>query len=490
MGCACETTGAIGAGLRQVLTSVGIDIGTSTTQLIFSHITIVNMANAISVPRIEILDTDVFYKSPIYFTPLLNDLDIDADGVKKIVTDEYKKAGMEPDDIDTGAVIITGESARKENANDVLEAMSDLAGDFVVATAGPDLESVLAARGAGADWMSDENRTTICNLDIGGGTTNLAVFSRGNLEGTSCLDIGGRLIKVSKEGKITYIYHKVEKLAKDHGLAMHVGDIADKDKIRKLCDIMARHLAVAIGIGAPDAEHDSLYTNDGKIIDFKHKVEGVTFSGGVSDIVYNPVAGGDPFRYGDIGPILGDAINDCPDFRNVKRYQSVETIRATVVGAGSHTTNVSGSTINYDKHTLPIKNVPIIRVKQEVEDDLELFEKTLQERIQVYDSGNTGEIIGVGMSGSNYEHFDDIQALAKSILRGFKNYKNRPIVVVLENDIAKVLGNAIKAYMEEDQPLICIDSIFVRDGDYVDIGVPVASGHVVPVITKTLIFNH
>ncbi|MBQ6314702.1 MAG: ethanolamine ammonia-lyase reactivating factor EutA [Mogibacterium sp.] len=494
MGCPCgcnesSGSGSISAGLRQILTSVGIDIGTSTTQLIFSKITIVNMANAISVPRIEILDTDVFYKSPIYFTPLINDLDIDADAVKKIVLDEYQKAGMTPDDINTGAVIITGESARKENANEVLEAMSDLAGNFVVATAGPDLESVLAAKGAGADWMSDENRTTICNLDVGGGTTNLAVFNRGQLEGTSCLDIGGRLIKVNN-GRITYIFHKTEKLAKDHGLEMHVGDVADKDKIRKLCDIMARHLAVAIGIGAPDDEHNSLYTNDGRIINFKHAVQGVTFSGGVSDIVYNPVAGGDPFRYGDIGPILGDAINDCADFKRVKRYQSVETIRATVVGAGSHTTNVSGSTINYDKHTLPIKNVPIIRVKQEIEDDLELFEKTLQERIQVYESGNTGEIIGVGMSGKNYEHFDDIQALAKSILRGFKNYKNRPIVVVLENDIAKVLGNAIKAYMEEDQPLICIDSIFVRDGDYVDIGVPVASGHVVPVITKTLIFNH
>ena len=490
MGCGCESMAGSGvSGLRQVITSVGIDIGTSTTSLIFSKITIVNMANAISVPRIEILETDVIYKSPIYFTPLINDLDIDADAVKKIVQDEYQKAGMTPDDIGTGAVIITGESARKENANEVLEAMSEFAGNFVVATAGPDLESVLAAKGAGCDWMSDENRTTLCNIDIGGGTSNLAVFHRGNLEGTSCLDIGGRLIKISN-GKITYIFHKTKDLAKAHGIDINVGDVADKAKLRKLCDIMAKHLAVAIGIGAPDAEHDSLYTNEGKIIDFKHKVEGVTFSGGVSDIIYNPVAGGDPFRYGDIGPILGDAINDCEDFKKVKRYQSVETIRATVVGAGSHTTNVSGSTINYDEDTLPIKNVPIIRVKDEIEDDLELFEKTIQERIQVYESGNTGEVIGIGMSGKNYGHFDDIQALAKSILRGFRNYKDRPIVIVLENDIAKVLGNAIKMYMEEDQKLICIDSIFVRDGDYVDIGVPVASGHVVPVITKTLIFNH
>jgi ethanolamine utilization protein EutA len=476
-------------GLREVITSVGIDIGTSTTQLIFSKITIVNTANAISVPRIEILNTDIIYKSDIYFTPLINDQDIDADKVKQIIEDEYKKAGMSYDDLKTGAVIITGESARKENADEVVEALSDLAGEFVVATAGPDLESVLAARGAGADKLSEDERTCICNLDIGGGTSNLAVFRRGSLQGTCCLDIGGRLIKVNN-GKITYIYTKTEEMAKRHGVEMHVGDTADVNKIRKLCDVMAEQLAMAVGISEKDAEHAGLYTNDGDPMELDHNVEGVTFSGGVADIVYNPQAGADPFRYGDIGPILGDAINDNPSFKKLKRWPAKETIRATVVGAGSHTTNVSGSTIRYDDGMLPRKNIPVIRVKQEVEDDPELFVKTVKDRIKVYESGGTDEIVAIGLSGKNFGHFDDIQNLAKSILRAFSDYKDKPIVVVVESDIAKVLGTALKMHMEKDQPLICIDSIFVRDGDYVDIGLPVASGHVVPVITKTLIFNH
>jgi ethanolamine utilization protein EutA len=490
MGCGCESMAGTGVtGLREVITSVGIDIGTSTTQLIFSKITIVNTANAISVPRIEILNTDIIYKSDIYFTPLINDQDIDAEKVKQIIEDEYKKAGMTYDDLKTGAVIITGESARKENADEVVEALSDLAGEFVVATAGPDLESVLAARGAGADKLSEDERTCICNLDIGGGTSNLAVFRRGSLIGTCCLDIGGRLIKVNN-GKITYIYTKTEEMAKKHGLDMHVGDTADVNKIRKLCDIMAEQLAMAVGISEKDSEHAGLYTNDGDPMSLDHNVEGVTFSGGVADIVYNPQPGSDPFRYGDIGPILGDAINDNPSFKKLKRWPAKETIRATVVGAGSHTTNVSGSTIRYDDGTLPRKNIPVIRVKQEVEDDPELFVKTVQDRIKVYESGGTEEIVAIGLSGKNFGHFDDIQNLAKSILRAFKDYKDKPIVVVVESDIAKVLGTALKMHMEKDQPLICIDSIFVRDGDYVDIGLPVASGHVVPVITKTLIFNH
>jgi ethanolamine utilization protein EutA len=279
-------------------------------------------------------------------------------------------------------------------------------------------------------------------------------------------------------------------MAKRHGVEMHVGDTADVNKIRKLCDVMAEQLAMAVGISEKDAEHAGLYTNDGDPMELDHNVEGVTFSGGVADIVYNPQAGADPFRYGDIGPILGDAINDNPSFKKLKRWPAKETIRATVVGAGSHTTNVSGSTIRYDDGMLPRKNIPVIRVKQEVEDDPELFVKTVKDRIKVYESGGTDEIVAIGLSGKNFGHFDDIQNLAKSILRAFSDYKDKPIVVVVESDIAKVLGTALKMHMEKDQPLICIDSIFVRDGDYVDIGLPVASGHVVPVITKTLIFNH
>lgn len=144
--------------MRETITSVGIDIGTSTTQLIFSRLTIENLASSYMVPRIKIVDKEVTYRSRIYFTPLRSQTEIHAEKVKEIIQGEYQAAGMAPKDLKTGAVIITGETARKQNANSVLATLSDMAGDFVVATAGPDLESVLSARGAGADKLSEEHR--------------------------------------------------------------------------------------------------------------------------------------------------------------------------------------------------------------------------------------------------------------------------------------------------------------------------------------------
>ena len=191
--------------MSETLLSVGIDIGTSTTQLILSRLTLANRANPFSVPRIAIEDREVLYRSGIHFTPLLSDTVIDAEGVRTIVAEEYRKSGFAPEQVDTGAVIITGETARKENAREVLSALSQFAGDFVVATAGPDLESILAARGAGADEYSREHHTDVLHFDIGGGTSNLALYSHGELAATGCLDVGGRLIKLDREGTVTYV---------------------------------------------------------------------------------------------------------------------------------------------------------------------------------------------------------------------------------------------------------------------------------------------
>ena len=132
--------------MTETLKSVGIDIGTSTTQLVVSKLTLENRANPFSVPRIAITDREIIYRSRIHFTPLLSETVIDAPGVREIVAEEYRRAGLRREEVQTGAVIITGETARKENAREVLNALSEFAGDFVVATAGPDLESILAGR--------------------------------------------------------------------------------------------------------------------------------------------------------------------------------------------------------------------------------------------------------------------------------------------------------------------------------------------------------
>ena len=183
--------------MKEELLSVGIDLGTSTTQLIFSRLTVENMATSYTVPRMVITKKEIQYKSDIYFTPLLDQTRIDFGKVREIIEREYERAGIRKEEIDTGAVIITGETARKENAREVIHALSGFAGDFVVATAGPDLESVISGKGAGTDVYSKEHHLTAVNIDIGGGTSNLAVFQRGDTVDTGCLDVGGRLIRLA-----------------------------------------------------------------------------------------------------------------------------------------------------------------------------------------------------------------------------------------------------------------------------------------------------
>ena len=475
--------------MHEEILSVGIDIGTSTTQLIFSRLVLENKATSYTVPRIDIVDKEVIYRSKIYFTPLLSQMEIDAEKVKEIVQTEYRNAGMKPEDLQTGAVIITGETARKKNANVVLSGLSDMAGEFVVATAGPDLESVLSAKGAGADTLSEEKREVIANIDIGGGTSNVAFFQKGSLRGTSCMDIGGRLIKV-EHGKISYIFPRIQELAAKHQIQIQVGDPADEKKIYKVCELMAEQLAMGIHLTEPDEMHRKLYTNDGKMLPSEPKITGVTYSGGVADCI-NRTDYTDVFQYGDIGILLGRAIRENPTLKKIKTYPAVETIRATVVGAGSHTTNVSGSTISYASGRLPIKNIPVLKVSLEEEQDSASFKEAVKRRLALYQTEGEMERVAIAFSGEYHMSFAEVQELAHDIIESAQEVISspHPLILVVENDIAKVLGNAVNVLLERKKDVICVDGINVQNGDYIDIGEPVGGGRVVPVVTKTLVFN-
>lgn len=475
--------------MQEIIFSVGIDIGTSTTQLIFSRLTIENEATSYVVPRINIVKKEVIYRSDIYFTPLISDKEIDADAVKAIIKKEYEKAGMKPSDLTTGAVIITGETARKQNANTVLEALSEMAGDFVVATAGPDLESVLSAKGAGADTLSKQNREVIANLDVGGGTTNIAFFEKGELKGTSCLDVGGRLIKL-KDRKISYIFPGTRRLAAEHGIDLQVGDPADENKLYKVCELMADQLAMAICKKPKDGMHAAMYTNSGKPLPETPGIQAVTYSGGVASCYYGGESS-DWTVYGDVGVLLARAIRNNSALKGVKTYEAAETIRATVVGAGTHTTNVSGSTIDYAQGLLPMKNIPVLKLSERDEQNPRQFVETLKNKLKLFYSEGKLEQIAICFSGNYHTSYLQVQELANLIIEGAGEVIRgpHPLVIVPENDIGKVLGNTLNVLLERKKPYVCIDGIYANDGDYIDIGVPVAGGRVVPVVIKTLIFN-
>ncbi|MEG1255505.1 ethanolamine ammonia-lyase reactivating factor EutA [Clostridium sp.] len=476
--------------MREEILSVGIDIGTSTTQLVFSKITIENLASSFSIPRISIVDKEIIYRSEICFTPLKSQREIDGEAVREIVEREYHKAGIAPSDVKTGAVIITGETARKQNANDVLQKLSGLAGDFVVATAGPDLESIISAKGAGADKISEDEDATVVNLDIGGGTTNIAVFKEGKLVDTGCLDIGGRLIKIDKSsGKVLYIAEKIKEIAKLKNVSLEEGKKPSLEALNIIVDEMVKLLEESVNIREKGSFYERILTNKGIKNDIA--IDYITFSGGVADYVYN-LDTDEMFKYGDIGILLGQAINKSNLCTKLKVKKSIETIRATVVGAGSHTTDISGSTITYTEDKFPIKNLPILKLSQDDENSgYENMVKVIKEKLKWFTLENELQPVAIAIKGKLNPSFTEIQKLGEALIEGMEDIlkEDFPTILVVENDIAKVLGQTLYRQLDFRKEVVCIDTIKVENGDYIDIGKPLANGRVVPVIIKTLIFN-
>ena len=442
--------------MAEILRSVGLDVGTTSTQLILSQLTVENRASGFSVPHMEISQRKILYQSPIYFTPLLRKELVDGEGIRAIVAAEYEKAGIRREDVDTGAVIITGETSRKENAAAVLESLSDLAGDFVVATAGPHLESVLAAKGAGAVAFSQDTGKTVLHMDIGGGTSNLALIEDGRITATGCLNVGGRLIKLDRQGTITYVSPVLSGIYDEK-----MGNRASPARLEQLAAVLVSALEMAAGLRQRTELLDRLWTKESGPAWPSPPAECViSFSGGVADCIEkdNP-----DFAFGDIGPILGRAIRKSRLCAGEYRLGE-ETIRATVIGAGSHSTQLSGSTVFYRNISFPLKNLPVV---------------TSVSALSRLDSPGVLALPGFGEA-----HYDRITALADEIT---DNWPAQPIFLVLEADIAKALGNALALRLPEERPILCIDQVQLEENSYLDVGVPL--DHAIPIVVKTLILN-
>ena len=478
--------------MAQIL-SVGIDIGTSTTQLVFSRIEMDNTAGYFTAPRIAITGKEILYKSQVYFTPLKTQTLIDADAVREIVAQEFRNAGYSPADTQTGAVIITGESARKENSASVLQALSDFAGEFVVSTAGPDLESIIAGKGSGAWQYSIDNDCTVVNLDIGGGTSNIVFFNAGDTQGKICLDVGGRLIRLdSRSGfpVVSYVSYAAAEAARLAGVKVEAGQSISRSDLRRICDAFADCLAGAIGIAPVSPLQAKILTPGSDVYRPARPSRRICFSGGVADCIYHQ-SGEDDLRYGDIGPILGQAIRENRYFKEQKWIQGGETIRATVVGAGTYTTNLSGSTIFYSEGIFPVKNVPALKLtKDEQWAILGGDTQLLCDKVRWFLEQSDAPRMLLALQGLPDPDFATLKKLAGAIVDAMDGSlaPGEPIIVVVERDIAKALGIALQQ-TGCGRKMASIDSVKIEEGDYVDIGRPLMDGLVVPVVVKTLLFG-
>lgn len=454
---------------EETLLSVGIDIGTTTTHLICSRIGISVTGGFGTVPQAEITSKEILYKSPVYFTPLSADGKIDAHGVAALVRTEYEKANLTPEKIQSGAVIITRESACKENAEAVLQEIAAFSGNFVSAVAGSSLESYLAGKGAGADLLSAQTGKTVANVDIGGGTTNIAVFQNGECVGDSCLHIGGRVLKMCKDESL-YISKPIAELCRQKGIGIP-GFTTEGgfSNVKEICFTLAKLLFYALTGTKKEATASLL-----PILTVDHPLpegclpEIVTFSGGVAECIGKDLA---DFAFGDIGVLLARAIAQIAAETPVKTRvcASASPIRATVIGAGNFTLTVSGSTIHFDGVRFPICNLPCIKTLSDID----------------------GTPCAICIDGEKSPSFAEVERYADDIVDAAKSLfeTHTPLLVFTKYDFAKALGFSLRRRLPQEYPLLCADGVSCRTGDYLDVGTPIAEGRAVPITVKTLVFG-
>ena len=454
--------------MGNILRSVGLDVGTTSTQLIFSELAVENRAGSFSVPEMKIADRKILYKSPVHFTPLLDEARVDGAALRELISREYEKAGITRESVDTGAIIITGETSRKENAATVLSELAGFAGDFVVATAGPDLESVLAAKGAGAVVYSERTGKRVLHMDIGGGTSNLALIEHGEIRETGCLNVGGRLIKFDEAGIVTYVSPVLRDLC-----TVEVGDRVTEEMLETVADRLVQALEMAAGLRDRGTLLDRLTTvgtrmepPDGNVI--------ISFSGGVADCIE---ADHSWRAFGDMGPVLGRVIRRsrlCGGAYVLGR----ETIRATVIGAGCHSAQLSGSTVFHANMRFPLKNLPVVRVPA-VHSDGGGLKRYLRRELEKREG--SAVIALPQLPGAGYCQIRGLaKAIAEADIPG-------PILICLEQDMAKALGQALALRLPREKEILCIDRVKLSAESYLDVGAPI--GPALPVVVKTIVLE-
>ena len=467
------------------LLSVGVDVGSSTSHLVFSNLFLRRDEHSAS-KRFLIEERNIIFEGEIIDTPLVNDHTIDIDKLTEFLKSEYQRAGIAPVDVQTGAVIITGETAKKGNAGQIVAALSKDAGKFVAASAGPNFESVIAAMGSGARARSRRTGETLLSCDIGGGTSNMAIIKNGKIISTSCVAVGGRLIAFDSKGKIRQINEPARQVMDDLKLTLKIGDRPSAATIDKITAKLAAVLMEVItGPATTPLARKLMVTDD---LAFPGRIDAYTFSGGVAELIY-----GGNGRHNDIGKPLADKINALINRLDSPVIEPPNKIRATVIGAGAHSLSISGSSgFTDDRITFPMKNIPVIRVDVDRSKlSIPHVVTKIREAFGRFDLEEGQETVALYFWDPVKNSYPKVELFAKSIETALPRSmaNNIPIILVFKGDIACSVGNVIRRETSLKSNLLTLDELDLIEGDWIDIGNPLVEDQVFPVTVKSLVFH-
>ncbi len=463
--------------------SVGVDIGSSTSHLVFSRIVLERLDS-----RYVVTERESFYQSDILLTPYSAEETIDADALGTFIERQYKDAKVDPDEIDTGALILTGVAVRRRNARRIGELFAAQAGKMVAVSAGDSLETVMAAYGSGAAARSIRNGAPVMNVDVGGGTSKIAVCENGKVIDVTAADVGARLVVLDADSRIVRLEEAGRRFGADLGLKLDIGSVLSEEQARALAARMAEKLFEAMKGGAPQAGGAALIRLDR--LSFRGTLSDVSFSGGVSEYIY----GGEAKAFGDIGPQLAAEVRARLADWGVQLARPQARIRATVIGASQYTMQVSGSTIFvWPLKTLPLRNVPVIAPHFSLGEeaiDAAAVAASIKGALKRLDlgGGESPVAIFVPWRGSaTYRRLDDF---CKGVADGLEAViaRGHPIVLAGDGDVGGLLGIHYCEEMKFDCPIVSIDGLELKEFDYIDIGAILDTSGAVPVVIKSLIF--
>ena len=471
------------------LNTVGIDIGSSGTQVIFSRVHLRRLAEDLT-SRYYVVSRETLFQSPVALTPYQSEERIDDQKLGAIIDDAYAGAGLRPEQIDTGVVILTGEALRRENALGIAAILSEQGGEFVTATAGHHMESMLAAYGSGAARVSSDQGKRILNVDIGGGTTKLAVVESGKVIATAAVHIGGRL-QVVENGRIVRLDPAGKYHARRAGFSWDRGDTIDPADMQKVADVMADTLVTAITARPLPHEVEHLYLTD-PIGDFG-RIDGIMFSGGVGEYIY----GREERDFGDMGPRLGLAIRARIDKQAFPWpvLPAGECIRATALGASEYSVQLSGNTsyISSPGTLLPRRNLQVLQPPFAYEDriDPDKLAGAIKRHIVAFDLQDSDREIALALRWTGMPAHERLSAFAEGIKNGLADRiaKGQPLFIMLDGDVAQTLGHILRDELDVKSELLVIDGVVLWDFDYIDLGRIRMPSYTVPVTIKSLVFS-
>ncbi|MGH6922509.1 MAG: ethanolamine ammonia-lyase reactivating factor EutA [Propylenella sp.] len=471
------------------LRSVGIDVGSAGTQVVFSGVHLRRHGEELT-SRYVVVGRETLYESPVSLTPYRDEHLIDPMALGAVIDDAYAAARIVPDAIDTGVVILTGEALRRENAEAIATILAEKSGDFVTATAGHHMEAMLAAYGSGAAAASFESGKRILNVDIGGGTTKLAVIDKGRVIETAAIDVGGRLIVV-EGGRIVRLDPAGVRHAERTGFRWRIGAAADDRDLAKVASEMAELIAEATVEGRASAGARDAYLTEP--LDPPAGVDGIMFSGGVAEYVY----GRESRDFGDLGRHLGAAVRrevDAGAF-GAPLLPAGACIRATALGASEYSVQLSGNTscLTSPGKLLPRRNLQVVKPDIDLGDriDPDAVADAIRRHLVAFDLDPAAGESVLAFAWSGTPEYQRVRNFAEGIAAGLAERisAGKPLYIMLDGDIAQTLGGIFRDELSVGAEMLVIDGILLRDFDYIDLGRLRLPSFTVPVTIKSLLFR-